>query len=233
MNEETPLVLVVEDDEDMAQFNARLLKRQGYDTKVAYSAANARALFNDSLPDLFILDIGLPDGDGFSLCKELRKKTDAPVLFLSGKSETSDKITGLGTGGDYYLTKPYDKNEFIAVVQSLLRRMEQTRKKIDEASTIKRGSLTLMLSERKAYVSGRDTELTPKEFSVLLMLAQNEDRELSSEMIFHSVWGADMNIDTGLIRKNISTIKRKLGEEDAADFNIFTEYGRGYTFTTK
>jgi len=232
MSERKPMILIVEDDEDFAQFNARLLKRQGYDALVAYSAAGARSLFRDNPVDLFVFDIELPDGSGLALCEEFRKKTDTPVLFLTGASETSDRITGLSAGGDYYLTKPYEKDEFVAVVNSLLRRAEQVRKKIDEASVIAKGSLTLRVDERKAYVNGRDAELTPKEFAVLLMLVQNEDKELSSDAIFQNVWGGNMSIDTGLIRKNISTIKKKLDEEEADDFNIFTEYGRGYTFTT-
>jgi len=230
MSEQKPLILIVEDDEDMAQLNARLARRNGLDALAAYTAAEARALARDHSPDLFVLDVTLPDGDGLSLCREFRQNSDAPVLFLTGRSETSDKIMGLSSGGDYYLTKPYDKNELIAVIQSLLRRTEQTQKKIDETSVITKGSLTLDLRERKAFVSRKDAGLTLKEFAILLMLVQNEGHELSSDVIYKQVWGADMNIDTGLIRKNISIIKKKLGEERAKDFNIFTEYGKGYTF---
>lgn len=233
MSDRKPLILIVEDDEDMAQFNARLLQRQGYSTVVAYTAAEARLLFQENQPDLFVLDVVLPDGDGLSLCKEFRQKSDEPVLFLTGRSEISDKITGLRTGGDYYLTKPYNRNEFVAVIQSLLRRKEQTRKKIDEAFVIKRGPLTLLLSERKAYVSERDTALTPKEFAVLLMLVQNEDKEVSYEAIYEKVWGTPMNNDVNALRQQILRLRKKLDEENTDDFSIFNEHGRGYTFTTR
>jgi len=233
MNEEKPLILIAEDDVDLAQFSARLLKRQGYDVLVANTVAEARMFSINNKPDLFVLDIGLPDGDGRLFCEELRRDTDAPVLFLTGKTDTEDKIKGFNTGGDYYLTKPYDRDEFIAIVKSLLRRMDQNRKKIDEVTAIKRGPITLMKSERKAYVNERDTELTPKEFDILFILMQNEDRELTCEQIYETVWGTKMNNDPHPIRLHISRLKKKLNEEAADDFNIFTEYGRGYTFTTR
>jgi DNA-binding response OmpR family regulator len=230
-NERKPLILVVEDDEEMANFNARMLKRRGYDTLIAYNAAEARSALCDNKPDLFVLDIELPDGDGLSLCKEFRMMNDAPVLFLSGRKKLQDRVTGLGFGGDYYLTKPYMLEEFVAVVQSLLRRAEQTSKKIAEATIIKRGSLTLHLPQSKAIVNGHDAELTPKEFAVLLLLVQNEGKELTPEAIYEHVWKTDMYIDTGLIRKHISQIKKKLAKNDTNDFSILTEYGSGYIFS--
>lgn len=232
MNEQKPLILIVEDDEDLARLNTRLLTRYGYDTLVARTAAEARALFSENIPDLFVLDVGLPDGDGFTLCEEFRRMTDAPIIFLTGKTEINDKVAGLGRGGDYYLTKPYIKDEFLAVVKNLLRKVEQVQKKIDEASVITRKSLTLKLYENKAYVDDRDAELTPKEFGVLLILVQNEDKEVTSEQLYKSVWGTTMNNDANAVRLHISRLKKKLGEEDTDDFTIFTEYGRGYTFTT-
>ena len=228
----TPFILIVEDNEKLAQLNARLLGRHGYETAVAYTAADARARFNGRPPDLVVLDVALPDGDGYELCGEFRRKTDAPVLFLTGQSELTDKIKGLKTGGDYYLTKPYDKNEFIAVVDSLIRRVGMTREKITGISVITKGSLTLKLDERRAYVNGDDALLTQKEFAILLILLQNENTEVTNEQIYESVWGLKLNSDPQPIRMHISRLKKKLDEENAKDFAIFTEYGRGYTFVS-
>lgn len=233
MSEQKPLILIVEDDEDMAYLNTSLLKRQGYETLVAHTTAQARMYIYEKSPDLFVLDIELPDGSGFLLCEEIRKNTDAPVVFLTGKTEVKDKVTGLSIGGDYYLTKPYDRNEFLAVIKSLLRKEEQTKKKIAEVSIIKRESLTLKLHEKKAFINERDAELTLKEFAVLLMLVQNEDKELTSEQLYENVWGTVMNVDTGLIRKTISQIKRKLAIDETDDFMIQTRYGGGYTFISE
>jgi DNA-binding response OmpR family regulator len=221
---------MVEDDENMALFNARKLKRNGYDAIVAHTAGQARAFIGKSTPDLFVIDVELPDGNGFSLCREFRQCNDAPVLFLTGRNKLTDKLNGLDSGGDYYLTKPYEMDEFLAVVQSLIRREAQTRKKVAEASIIKRGPLTLHLSQGKAFVNGCDAGLTQKEFAVLLLLIQNEGKKLAGEVIYESVFDgcAARNIDTGTVRVHISRLKKKLGQY--ADFSILNEYGGGYTF---
>ena len=232
MSEQNPLIMMVEDDLDLARLNARFLQRKGYDVIVANTAAEARQLFIKNVPDLYVLDVELPDGDGFLLCEEFRYGTDAPVLFLTGMSETHHKITGLRSGGDYYLTKPYDNDELAAVVESLLRKEEQMRKKIAEVSVIERGPLTLKTPEGKAYVDDCNIGLTSKEFAILLLLVQNEEKGLSNEMIYKSVWEADMGADTGIIRKHISIIKKKLGVDDIDDFDIVSEYGGIYRFTT-
>ena len=231
MVENKQIVLIIEDDADMARLNARLLIRRGYDVRIANTASEARALINEISPDLFVLDIGLPDGNGLDLCKEFREKSDAPLLFLTGRTGADDKISGLDSGGDYYLTKPYDTEEFIAIVRSLLRRANQTREKIAEATVITKGSLTLKLDERKAFVGGRDAQLSTKEFSVLLLLVQNEDKELKYEYLYEAVWGVPMLSDSSALRQQISRMKRKLDEENAADFSILNEQGKGYTFT--
>jgi DNA-binding response OmpR family regulator len=225
-----PLILMVEDDENMARFNARKLKRSGYDVFTAHTAEQARAFFNESAPDLFIIDVELPDGDGFSLCREFRQSSDAPVLFLTGRNKLTDKVTGLDSGGDYYLTKPYDIEEFIAVAQCMIRRAAQTQKKVTEATVITRGPLTLNIPRSRAFIDGHDAGLTQKEFAVLLLLIQNEGKKLTSEAIYESVFNgnATQTIDTGTVRVHISRIKKKLGRDDA--FSIQTEYGGGYTF---
>ncbi|MDR1704062.1 MAG: response regulator transcription factor [Clostridiales bacterium] len=236
MIERKPLLLMVEDEEDTALLNSRMLKRKGYEVLLAGSAAEARALARDNTPDLFVLDVALPDGDGFTLCDEIRKDSDTPVLFLTGRKRPEDRITGIRKGGDYYLTKPYNMDEFLTVTERLLQKAEQTQNKLDkavrEATELTRGPLTLILPQNKALVNGRDAELTPKEFAVLLMLVQNENKELSDETIYQSVWGMSMYNDKNAIRVHISRLKKKLGEEDTDDFSIVRLYGGGYSFIT-
>lgn len=237
MTEKNPLILMAEDNEDMARLNARMLKRKGYDVLLALNAAQARVFALNNTPDLFVLDIELPDGDGFDLCKEIRRNNDAPVLFLTGRKAPEDKVKGMNVGGDYYLVKPYSMEEFVAVVKRLLEKTEQMKSKLDkavrEATIITRGILTLNIPLRKAYINGNDAGLTQKEFAVLLILVQNEDKEMPGEEIYRSVWGTTMNNDTNTINVHISHIKKKLGAENTDDFSILTKYGGGYTFTTK
>ena len=230
--EAAPLVFIVEDNEVIARLVARLLKRNGCDVAHAGDVSGAMRLIDAKIPDLFILDVTLPDGDGYEVCREIRKKTDAPVLFLTGKTALNEKIAGLGSGGDYYLTKPYEPDELLAVVKSLLRRGEQTKKRLDEASVIVKGPITLKLKEGRAYLDGRDAELTPKEFALLHLLVANEGKEVSSKTIYKQIWGADMNNDTSALRQQISRLKKKIGEETAEKFSINNEHGRGYIFTS-
>ncbi|MDR0595951.1 MAG: response regulator transcription factor [Clostridiales Family XIII bacterium] len=233
MDERRPLILMVEDDRELARLNARFLGRKGYEVRLAFAADEARALMRDISPDLFILDVMLPDGDGFSLCEEFRAVCDAPILFLTGKKEPRDEIDGLGSGGDYYMRKPYDRDVLLAVVQSQLQKTERTRQRVAEATAVERGALKLLVAEGKALVDGRDAELTPKEFAVLLMLVRNEGVELTGEAIYERVWGMAMNSDTGAVRQHISRLKRKLNEENTDNFSITNRQGRGYTFSTQ
>jgi DNA-binding response OmpR family regulator len=233
MREAKPLILMVEDDEELARLNARFLTRNGYEVRLAFTAAEARASARESKPDLFILDVELPDGDGFSLCEEFRAGSDAPMLFLTGKKTPRDEMDGLNSGGDYYMRKPYERDVLLTVIQSRLQNAERTRQKVAEATELTRGPLTLLIPQGKALAGGRDAELTPKEFAILLMLAQNENKELSGAAIYERVWGASENGDLGALRRHISRLKKKLGEENTDDFSIVSFYGGGYAFMTK
>ena len=230
MSERKAVILIVEDDADMARLNSRLLSRNGYEVFVAGSAVEARAIVRTATPDLFVVDVGLPDGSGLELCKEIRENSDAPLMFLTGRTSVADKISGLDSGGDYYLTKPYDKDEFIAVIQTLLRRVDTMQKRINESKIISKGTLTLKLDERKAFVRDMDARLSQKEFSLLLLLVQNDNKELTYEYLYESVWGAPMYNDSAALRQLISRMKKKLDEENAEDFSVVNEHGVGYTF---
>ena len=228
-----PFVLIVEDDEDMAELNARMLKRRGYGNAAAYTASQARELAAKYKPDLIVMDIVLPDGDGLSLCKELRRYSDVPVLFLTGQTDLDSKIAGLSAGGDYYLTKPYSAEELLVVIKRLLQRALQVRNSIIDSTTITKGPLTLHIPTRACLLRGQDIELTSKEFAILLLLMRNENVEIQSEQIFESVWNLPMGSNTGALRVQIARMKRKLDEENTDEFSITYSRGRGYCFTTK
>ena len=129
MNEKKSLILMVEDEEQVLNTNCRMLRRRGYDVRIAQTAAEACHQLEEYLPDLLILDIMLPDGNGLDICRRFREKTMNPVLFLTGKGDVRDKVEGLQQGGDYYLTKPYNFDEFLAVIQMLLERQKRMEEK--------------------------------------------------------------------------------------------------------
>jgi DNA-binding response OmpR family regulator len=228
-------IIMVEDDPEILRLNGRLLARRGFTTAAAGSLAQARALLNSQRFDLVILDVNLPDGNGYELCRELRStgQQDLPIVFLTGRGQTRDKVDGLEVGGDYYLVKPYSFDELFAVIQRLTAKTAWTLQQIAEATTITRGPLTLQIPSGKAFVRGRDAGLTPKEFAILLLLIQNEEREVTGEMIYESVWETPQGNNTEALRQHISRLKKKLDEENTDAFTILNERGRGYTFTTK
>ncbi|MCL1848651.1 MAG: response regulator transcription factor [Clostridiales bacterium] len=229
-----PLVFLVEDDRDMAQLNARFLMREGWDTLIAYSVKEARNHVEEVTPDLFVFDILLPDGNGLTLCEEFRQITDAPVIFLTSRKELDERLAGFDAGCDYYLTKPYSMDEFVAVAQTLLRRARQTKEKIDkaveESSSIIRGSLTLNVKHNKAYIGMHEVPFTPKEWAILLLLVQNEGETLHAGRIFQRVWGTAPANDSGVLRQHISRVNKKLNEASGGEFAILNDYGGNYSF---
>ena len=190
MNEKKSLILMVEDEEQVLNTNCRMLRRRGYDVRIAQTAAEACHQLEEYLPDLLILDIMLPDGNGLDICRRFREKTMNPVLFLTGKSDIRDRVEGLQQGGDYYLTKPYNFDEFLAVIQMLCWPGRNGWKKNFQASRqITIGSLRLDLSDGHAYLNDIDIGLTRTEFSLLRLLAENQEKIFFSKRALRSSMG--------------------------------------------
>jgi DNA-binding response OmpR family regulator len=233
MEDWKPVILMVEDDEDVLFANRQLLKRRGYEVLAAGNAAGARAIFAAQTPDLVILDIMLPDGNGYDLCAEFRQASDNPVLFLSGRQDAQDKVQGMSLGGDYYLTKPYNAEELTAVVGRLLQRERQTREKHAKLTTLTRGPLTLEIPKSRALHSGVDAGLTQKEFAILLILVQNEGIEISVDRLYEEVWGTSARGDIRTVRNHVYNIRAKLGADSTDAFAIDTAHNKGYCFTSQ
>ncbi len=228
--ENKPVILMVEDETDVLRINARMMTRRGYEVLCAENYVTAKALLEQHTPDLLILDIMLPDGSGYDLCDSFRKLSDHPVIFLTGKAKLADRIDGLSRGGDYYLTKPYDLDELLAVSERLLKRHIETKQKHADLTEIVKGPLTLHIPTAKAEINGRDAGLTAKEFALLLLLVRNESKELSAETLYETVWGASAEKDTRTVRVHITTLRRKLDADNTDAFDIFSVYGKGYSF---
>ena len=232
MEHKNATILIVEDEADVLNVNARMLKRKGYNVITATTVKESLIHLSECTPDMLVLDIMLPDGNGYDICKKFRKTSDNPVVFLSGKSGISDKVYGLEHGGDYYLTKPYSFDELLAVAERLLKRHFKANEKYKQSDFIKKGSITLELSKNKAYVNGKDANLTVKEFALLLLLIKNENTILSPQKLYEAVWGAPSADDTRTIRFHIGNLKKKINTENASDYDIVSVYGKGYLFTT-
>ncbi len=223
------LILMVEDEIDVIKVNERMLKRRGFEVLTAQTVKESLEILKTYTPDLVILDIMLPDGDGYEICGQFRQISDNPILFLSAKREISDRIKGLKYGADYYLTKPYHYDELLAVIERLVERKQKN----NTESLVKKGEVTLDLVKHLAIVKDVDVKLTKKEFMLLLTLIENEDKELSHKLLYEKVWGETSNDDTRVIRTHISRLKVKLECDKSDTYDIISRYGKGYTFVSK
>jgi len=215
-------ILLVEDNPHIMKVNRQVLTMQGYQVLEAETLHQGRELFLKEKPSLIILDITLPDGDGLQFCEELRDGSNVPILFLSAKKEKKEIVEGLEAGGDDYLPKPYDLDELVARVKTLLRKAKRI------PDTISNGTLTLRVSSNQAFVNGVDIGLSENiEFSLLCIFVQNENRYLSAEYLYEKVWGQPMLGNDNALKNAVSKLRKKLEE---SEFTITTERGSGYCF---
>jgi DNA-binding response OmpR family regulator len=216
-------ILLVEDNREIQEVNKNLLIQcGGYRVRLAQNLAEARERLAEAEPDLIVLDIMLPDGCGLDFLGELRHDTDIPVLLLTALGKSGNAVKGLQAGGDDYLAKPYDNAELLARIESLLRRASHLPK------TLTKGGLTLNMVSGIAHVNGRDLLLSPKEFAILFVLAQNEGKTISCEYLYKEAWGLPMNDDRTLL-KHISALRKKL-EDETNNCEIENVRGEGYRF---
>lgn len=207
---ETGTILLVEDDPNILRTNRRILEREGFTVLCAETLEKARAQLSQQAPDALVLDIRLPDGNGLAFCEEIRPTTSAPVLFLTALDEKSEVIEGLVAGGNDYITKPYDVDEFLARVMAQLRLVRMNRREAEKSKIMKRGPLMLDMVALRALLNGVDMQLSAREFSVLLYLLKNEGKTLSAEEIYKGAWDQPMAGNPSALWKCMSRLKTKL-----------------------
>ena len=216
-------ILLVEDDKDIQQVNKNMLEwRGGYNVQLAADLSEARAKIKESLPDIIVLDVMLPDGSGLDFLKELRKNQNIPVLLLSALNQTKHVVEGLASGGDDYLSKPYKNDELLARIEALLRRSERL------PEFIIKGSIKLELLSNNAYLNEKNLSLTQRDFDILFLLFQNEDKILKAEYIYEKIWAQPMMGDKNAIQAAISKLRKKI---ENSGYDIEMIRGKGYVFT--
>ena len=214
-------ILLVEDNEQIMQGNERMLKRRGYEVITALTLAQARIAICAQMPDLFVLDIMLPDGSGLDFMAELRKYSQTPILLLTGLTTPEDIVRGLTAGGDDYLAKPYDFGVLLARVEALLRRAQQV------PEYIHKGRLRLDVTADVATLDGDDLLLSQKEFSLLLIFLQNEERFISAEYLYEKVWNQAMAGNSNTLKTTINRLREKI---KSSGYRIAWSRGEGYCF---
>jgi two-component system response regulator MprA len=215
-------VLVVEDDVEIADVLRRSLRNEGYEVKTSADGIEALDVAARFVPDLVVLDLGLPQLDGVEVCRQLRADGDVPILMLTARAETEDRVEGLDSGADDYLVKPFERKELLARIRALLRRRPPR-----GSASLSVGDLRLNPDTREVRRGGREIELTNREFELLEHLMRNERLVVSRERLLDEVWGYDPMAATNTIDVFISNLRRKL-EADGEPRLLHTKRGAGY-----
>jgi two-component system KDP operon response regulator KdpE len=217
------LVLVVDDEPQILRALQTNLRGAGYDVATASTAAEALSTAAMRPPDAFILDLVLPDGSGIEVCRELRSWSSAPILVLSVVGDEPEKVAALDVGADDYVQKPFGIDELLARLRALLRRATPSGEPVLEV-----GELVIDLEKRLVTIGGRRVQLTPNEFDLLRVLAQNEGKLMTHPAILREVWGPAYSTESHYLHVYVSQLRRKLEDDPARPRYLLTEAGAGY-----
>jgi two-component system, OmpR family, response regulator RegX3 len=201
-------VLIVEDDRAIADELAEGLERESFEVT---SVSTGLAALEAPLPDVVLLDLRLPDVDGYTVCRELRERSDVPIIIVSAKDEEIDRVLGLELGADDYVVKPFGLREVVARIRAVTRRSKPQK---EDAGALHAGSLEIDLRSRRASVAGRYIDLTAKEFDVLVRLASEPGTVVSRQQLLEEVWDTSWYGPTKMIDVHVASLRKKLGDAD-------------------
>ncbi|WP_426176899.1 two-component system response regulator KdpE [Massilia sp. TWR1-2-2] len=230
MNGIAPLALLVEDEPQIRRFVRAALEEEGWHVHEAATVQRGLSDAGTRSPDLIILDLGLPDGDGIDFIGDIRKWSSVPVIVLSARTGEADKITALDAGADDYLTKPFSVGELQARVRATIRRQRQP--EIDNAGQVKFGDVTVDLKDRRVSKGGVGVHLTPTEYRLLAMMVASAGRVLTNPQLLRSVWGPSHAEDGHYLRIYMGHLRHKLEDDPAQPQYLLTETGVGYRLLT-
>lgn len=230
MSEAGALVLVVEDEPQMQRFLKASLTSHGYRYLDAGTASEAVMLASSHNPDLVLMDLGLPDGDGIELTRRLREWTRVPIVVISARGREDDKVTALDAGADDYLTKPFGVNELLARMRVALRHAVQANSGTAAAPVLEFDGLRVDLVRREVTRDGAAVHLTPIEYKLLVLLAQNAGKVLTHRQILKEVWGPNHANQTHYVRVHMAELRKKVEADPARPRHLATEQGVGYRF---
>lgn len=217
-------VLAVDDDPAILRTLSINLKARGYDVETAADGRSALQIVDERMPDVIILDLGLPDLDGVTVLKRLRSYAQVPVVVLSARHESDDKVEALDEGADDYVTKPFDMEELLARVRAAIRRGGGDGSPL----VMEVGDVRLDVTERKASRGGADVRLTPTEWHIVEVLARREGRLVRQADLLHEVWGPGYNRETNYLRVYMAQLRRKLEQDPSRPTLFLTDPGIGY-----
>lgn len=221
-------ILVVDDDSNICELLRLYLEKEGYAVKIVNDGVSAVNAFKQESPDLMILDIMLPKLDGWQVCREIRKFSDKPIIMLTAKGETFDKVLGLELGADDYMTKPFDTKEMVARIKAVLRRTGAAAA-ADAVKEVNFENLTVNLTNYEMKVNGTPVDTPPKELELIYHLASNPNRVFTRDQLLDEVWGFDYYGDSRTVDVHVKRLREKL--EGVSDkWSLKTVWGVGYKF---
>ena len=223
-------ILLVEDELSITEPLAAALEREGFDTQVAGTVAEAFAAAEQQHPDLVLLDVMLPDGSGFDVCRELRRHSKVPIIMLTARGEEADRVIGLELGADDYVVKPFSAREVVARIRAVLRRVETTAP--EAGGTIEIGDVRLDPAKREVRRGGNPLELSRKEFDVLELLMRDAGTVVKRERLIEQVWDTNWFGSTKTLDVHVSSVRRKLGDDASEPRYLHTIRGVGFRFAS-
>ncbi len=222
-------ILFCDDDKNICELARLYLEKEGFEVVIAENGRQAVNVFNREKPSLVVLDILMPEMDGYEVCKEIRKTSSTPIIFLTAKGDIFDKVLGLELGADDYMVKPFDVKELIARMKAVLRRFGKDTEKDDVEEIVVYDKISINLTNYELKVNGVAVEIPPKELEVLYYLASNPNKVFTRDQLLSNVWGYDYYGDSRTVDVHIKRIREKI--ENVSDkWNLKTVHRVGYKF---
>ena len=216
-------ILIVEDDKELSSLLTDFLRAEGYTVSAVENGERAVQLFERYGARLVVLDINLPDMNGFAVCSKLRENADTPILIVSARTDKEDKLNGLDLGADDYIEKPYDIDILLAKIKGIFKRRYQR-------SMLSASGVTLNLANKTAEIDDKPVQLSAKEFDLLALLIENQGKALKKEYLFSTVWGSDSDSELQTLNVHINRLRQKLGDNPKNAKRLLTVWGVGYKF---
>ena len=227
-------ILIVDDDNNIAELISQYLTKECYDTKIVNDGEQALIAFEHYKPNMLLLDLMLPGIDGYQVCREIRAKSDVPIIMLSAKGEVFDKVLGLELGADDYILKPFDSKELVARVKAVLRRFQPAKPEAYASVDIKcveYPGLIVNLSNYSVTYDGQQIDMPPKELELLYFLASSPNQVFTREQLLDNIWGYEYVGDTRTVDVHVKRLREKI--KDKPTWRIATVWGIGYKFEVK
>lgn len=222
-------VLIVDDEKNICELIRLYVEKEGYDAIIANDGGSAVEKYKQSQPDIVLLDIMLPVKDGWQVCREIRAVSDVPIIMLTAKGETFDKVLGLELGADDYIVKPFEPKELIARMKAVLRRSESRKPEAEESSDLVFDGLRIGRETYEVYLDDKKIEMPPKEFELLYFLAKNKNKVFTRDQLLDEIWGYEFFGDSRTVDVHIKRIREKI-ESDNKNWQLKTVWGVGYKF---